>query len=240
LTKKELLEGGWIDQYVLGLTTEAENREVERLAHLYPEVQEEINKARERLCSSFNRNLTRPAMRHAFLTRRNLKLVSALAVIGALVAIGLMWRENTFLARDYRTQCDNLAREKALNRALAARQRLAGEAAQFVNAENTRRIQLRGCEDTPEAEVVVYKCVLSGKMMMRVIELPQPPEGGHFEIWARGPGTDKPVGRLIPPIHYDSLYVLDTALNSTALAITAVDPARKSREPVCLAAIGAR
>ena len=237
MTRKELLDGGWVDRYVLGLTDESESREVERLAGLYPDIQEEINRARGRLCSSFNRRLTRPALRSAFLSRKNLRLAFGLVVAASILVIGVtLWR-HLDLWRTYKAQCASLEQERARSQALADRNRTADQLAQFVNAKNTERIQLRGCEDAPEAEVVVYRCLLSGKMMMRVIELPVIGDGRHFEVWARGDGTERLVGKLMPPIRYDSLYVLDTALHSQALAITSVDPVRNLVEPLCLATI---
>lgn len=237
MTRKELLDGGWVDRYVLGLTDESENREVERLAGIYPDIQEEINRARGRLCSSFNRRLTRPALRDAFLSRKNLRRAFGVVTVLSALVIGITLWQHLDLRRTYQAQCAYLEREKALNQALADRHQAADQTARFVNAEHTERIQLRGCDETPEAEVVVYRCLLSGKMMLRVIELPGIEAGRHFEVWAKGGGPEHLVGRLYPPIRYDSLYVLDTALHSTALAITRVDPVQKLAEPLCLATI---
>jgi len=237
VTRKELFDGGWIDRYVLGLTDESESREVERLAGLYPDIQEELNQARGRLCSSFNRRLTRPALRQAFLSRKNLRLAFGLVVAASMLVIGVTLWQHLDLRRTYKAQCASLEQERARSQALADRHRTADQLAQFVNAENTERIQLRGCEESPEAEVVVYRCLLSGKMMMRVIELPAIEDGRHLEVWARGNGPERLVGKLFPPIRYDSLYVLDTALHSQALAITSVDPVRRLAEPLCLATI---
>lgn len=239
LTKKELLEGGWIDQYILGLTTESESRDIERLAHLYPDVQEAINSARGRLCSSFNRGLTRPALRYAFLTRRNVLVAFVLVISVSLGTIAFLSRKHFSLWRDYRAQVDSLALARSQNLALTEETRHAVELSKFVNAENTKRIQLRGCEDVPDAEVVVYKCVLTGKMMLRVIELPRPPRDGYFDIWAHSAAGDKRIGQLKPPIRYDSLYVLETAPVATSLVITAMDPVTGHSQPVCLHALTA-
>jgi hypothetical protein len=116
--------------------------------------------------------------------------------------------------------------------------RLASERSSFLNSNTTNRIKLKGCESSPESEVLVYQCRLTGKMMLQVIDLPVLPSGQHYEVWAQhSDRPDRMIGTLMPPIRYDSLYVLDTALNCTTLQITAIDPILNLSEPVCLATV---
>ncbi len=238
MTRKELIEDGWIDKYVLGLTSEPESNEIERLASLYPEIQDQINSARNRLCGKFNRNLTQPALRHSLLTKRRVLLGSALAVTTVLLGFALLCGEHFSLKKDYHSQCDKLAREQAKVNQMASFYRVASERSNFLNSINTKRIKLKGCDATPDAEVVVFRCRISGKMMLQVIDLPELPSGHHYEVWAQSENLiDRVIGKLIPPIRYDSLYVLDTAIHSTSLQITAMDPVSHLSEPVCLADI---
>jgi len=238
LTKKELIEGGWIDKYVLGLTSEEESQEVERLASLYPEVQEQINQARQKICGKFNRNLTQPALRHSLLTKRKVLYGSAAIVILALSGLAYMFREHIYLIADYNSQCAKLAEQQAKVDKMDIATRKVTERSHFVNAGTTERIKVRGCESTPDAEVLVFKCKLSGKMMLQVIDLPALPAGHHYEVWTEhGDSTNRMIGLIQPPIKYDSLYVLDTALNYSSLQITDVDPVNQISEPVCMATV---
>lgn len=239
LTKKELIEGGWIDKYVLGLTSEAESSEVERLASLYPEVQEQINLSRNKICGSFNRNLTRPALRHSFLTKRRVIFGSAAIVFLALAGLAFLWKEHFYLKEDYNYQCAKLAEEKAKVDKLSTVSRQVSERSNFINSSTTERIKVRGCESTPDAEVLLFQCKLSGKMMLQVVDLPALPDGHHYEVWAKhADSTTRKLGQIQSPIKYDSLYVLDPALHFASLQITDVDPANNSSEPVCMASVG--
>lgn len=236
MTKKELIEEGWIDKYVLGLTSETESDEVERLASLYPEVQEQINSARNRICGKFNRNLTQPALRNTFLTKRRVLAGSAAIVILALAGFAFICKEHLLLRTTYDSQCAKLAEEQAKVDQLASVTRKVSERSSFINSQNTERIKVRGCEATPEAEVLLFRCRLSGKMMLQVVDLPELPTGHHYEVWAtQVDNTDRMIGLIQPPIKYDSLYVLDSALDFAMVQITDVDPVNSISEPVCLA-----
>lgn len=238
LTKKELIEGGWIDQYVLGLTSEEESAEVERLAALYPDVQEQINQARHKVCGTFNRNLTRTAMRHSFLTKRKVITGSAVVVLLVLGGFAFLCKEHFTLRKDYHSQCEKLAQEQARAAELSSVSKKLTERAKFVNSNTTKRIKLKGCDAAPEAEVLVFHCKLTGKMMMQVIDLPVLPEGQHYEVWAHHPKhLDRKVGMIESPVRYDSLYVLDTVSQYTALQISSFDPVQLTSEPVCLATV---
>ena len=238
MTRKELFEDGWIEQYVLGLTSEEESKEVERLASLYPEVQEAINASRHVVCGKFNRSLTQPAMRHSFLTKRRVLAVATGVVLLTLGGFALMCKEHFSLKANYNSQCSKLAEEQAKVNQLATQTQKVSEKSKFINSTTTERIKIRGCDDTPDAEVLLLKCKLSGKMMLQVVDLPALPEGHHYEVWTTNENQkNKMIGQIQPPIRYDSLYVLDTALHYTTLQITDVDPVLHSSAPVCMATV---
>lgn len=236
MTKKEIIEGGWIEKYVLGLTSEAESNEVERLASLYPEVQEQINSARNKICGKFNRNLTQPALRHSFLTKRRVLFGSAAIVILVLSGFAFLWKEHFSLKTIYNSQCTRLAEEQAKSDKLAAVSRQVSERSSFINSSTTERIKVRGCESTPDAEVLLFQCKLSGKMMLQVVDLPPLPAGHHYEVWAQqSDHTDMLLGQIQLPVRYDSLYVLDPALHFSSIQITEVDPLNNFSAAICMA-----
>ena len=238
MTKNELIEGGWIDKYVLGLTSDQESSEVERLASLYPEIQEKINLSRNKICGKFNRNLTQPALRHSFLTKRRILFGSAITVFSVLAGFMFICKEHFTLKRDYHSQCEKLAEEHAKVEMLSSTSKQAAERSSFLNSSTTNRIKVQGCESTPDAEVVLYQCRLTGKMMLQVVDLPVLPAGHHYEVWAQNPDSlDRKIGLIKPPIKYDSLYVLDTALHYASFQITDVDTVNHFSEPVCMASV---
>ncbi len=238
LTKKELIEGGWIEKYILGLTSESESADVERLANLYPEVQAEINRSRSTICSKFNRNLTQPTLRHSLLTKRRVLYASAIIVVFLLSGLAFLYKAHCTLQDDYRQQSIRLADDEAQLFKMTSYSKSASEQSAFLHAPQTKRIKLRGCDITPDAEVVIFQCRMTGRMMLRVIDLPALKDGQHYEVWAQTPEEgDHLLGKIIPPLRYDSLYTLDTALHFQSLRITAMDPATMESEPICMTAV---
>lgn len=236
MTKKEIIEDGWIEKYVLGLTSEQESGEVERMASLYPDIQDQINSARSRLCGKFNRNLTQPALRHSLLTKRRVLFGSAIVVSLLLLGFTILFWEHFSLKEDYYSQYEKLAREQVKVDQMTSQSRMATERSSFINASTTRRIKVKGCDSAPDAEVLAFQCMLTGKMKMQIVELPELPDGHYYEVWANyADQTNRMIGQLTPPFRYDSLYVLDTMLHSMALEIKAMDPVHNRSEPVCLA-----
>jgi hypothetical protein len=174
----------------------------------------------------------------SFLTKRRVLLGSAAAVIIVLTGFAFLWQEHFSLRKNYFSQCEKLAEEKAKVDELSNVSRKVSERSIFINSSTTERIKVRGCESTPDAEVLLFQCKLSGKMMLQVIDLPQLPEGHHYEVWTQhADNTDRMIGVIEPPIKYDSLYVLDSALHFSSLQITDVDIINNSSEPVCMASV---
>lgn len=236
MTRKEIIEKGYIQQYILGLTSEQESAEVERLALLYPDIQERINQARNEVCSSFNRNLTKPAMASSFLTKRRVLLWSAIIISFFSIGFGVLCREHLSLVHDYDRQARQLAMEQAKVSRLASFNKVASEDADFLHAIGTRRIRLKGCGKTPDAEVMVFRCVYTGKTKLRVIDLPELKAGDKYQVWMQHPEMpDKLIGELEAPLRYDSLYALEPVHKFSSLQITSMDPATNTARPVCLA-----
>ncbi|MEO5906030.1 MAG: hypothetical protein ABIQ11_04855, partial [Saprospiraceae bacterium] len=221
MTKKEIIENGYIDKYLLGLTTEEESSEVERLAILYPEIQQEINTARNTICSKFNRNLTEPALRSSFLTKRRVMMWSGIVVSFFCLGFFILCQEHFSLKQDYTIQSRRLAQEQDKVSKLVSFNKMASEDAEFLNALGTRRIRLKGCDKTPEAEVMVFRSVYSGIMKLRVIDLPELPEGTKYQVWAHRTGDDDLlIGELLSPVRFDGLYNLEPVRQFSALQIT--------------------
>lgn len=238
MTRKELIEKGFIDQYVLGLTTDDESAEVERIANLYPEIQTQINQARATICSKFNRNLTQPALRSSLMTKRRVIIWCGLLVSFFSIGFCFLCKEHFSLQEDYTVQCEQLAREHAKVIQLASFSKMASEQVDFLHSPGTQRIKLKGCDNYPEAEVMVFQCENTGKMMLRVIDLPRLDAGQHYDVLAtQKDKSDILIGQLLPPIRFDSLYTLDPTLNCSSLEINLVDVETLATTPVCIATI---
>jgi hypothetical protein len=233
LTKKEIIENGWVEKYVLGLTTEEESSEVERMAVLYPEIQGSINISRNDICGKFNRSLTQPALRNAFMNKRKLMILTVSIVSLFSLGFCFLCREHFTMKAVVSEQTQKLALEQAKVSQLVS---LTKERSIFLHAPSTRRIKLKGCADYPDAEVMVFQCVKTGRMMLRVIDLPELPEGQYYEVRAQQSDQQNYlIGQLRPPLRFDSLYVLDSKLLCSELEINSIDPVSHTSMPICLA-----
>jgi hypothetical protein len=235
LTKKEIIEKGWVEKYVLGLTAEDESAEVERLAFLYPELQAKINLARTTICSKFNRSLTQPAIRTTFLTRK--KMMAFAVILISLFSLGfvILCGEHFSLQANYTEKAQQLAFEQAKVSQLVSYSK---EKSIFLHSPSTRRIKLKPSGDYPDAEAMIFQGTKSGRMLLRVVDLPELPEGQHFEIWAEQPqNKNELIGTLNPPLRFDSLYVLQSLPLCSKLMINSVDPVTKTSLPVCAATL---
>lgn len=238
MTKKELIEGGWIDKYVLGLTSEIESDEVERLALIYPDVQGEINRCRSKICGQFNRNLTQPALRHSLLTKRRVLYFSGVTVLLLLIGIAFLYKEHCSLRDSYAEQAQKLAEDEAMLIRFSSFSKIKNDRSNFLHAPQTNHIQLKGCDFTPDAEVMVFQCRMTGKMMLSVIDLPELKTGQYYEVWAQNSDQDdRLLGKILPPVRLDSFYILDTALHFKSLQINTMDLATMQSEPICMAAV---
>lgn len=236
LTKKEIIENGWVEKYVLGLTSEEESSEVERLANLYPEIQDNINTARHKICGKFNRNLTQPALRDTLMNKRKMMFLTILGVSIFSLGFCFLCREHFSLRADYSEQAKKLAMEEAMLVQFDSVIHSASEKAKFLHSGTTEKIRLKGSGNFPDAEAMIFKCDKTGRMLLRVVDLPELPDGQYYEVWAeQKPKPDRLIGLLRSPLRYDSLYTLDSMLYASVLMIKSIGDAQHKAEPVCLA-----
>ncbi len=238
MTRNEIIENGWVEKYVLGLTSEEESSEVERLANLYPEIQDNINDARLKICGKFNRNLTQPALRDTLMNKRKMMFLTILGVTIFSLGFCFLCREHFSLKADYSEQSRKLAMEEVMLVRFDSAVHSASERAKFLHSATTEKIRLKGSGNFPDAEAMIFKCKKSGRMLLSVIDLPELAEGQYYEVWAeQKPKPDRLLGLLRSPLRYDSLYALDSMLYSSALMIKNIDDAQHKSEPVCLASV---
>ncbi|MEO6132576.1 MAG: hypothetical protein ABIQ02_12055, partial [Saprospiraceae bacterium] len=78
----------------------------------------------------------------------------------------------------------------------------------------------------------------TGRMLLRIVELPSLPQGQYFEVWSeQKPKPDRLVGLIKPPLRYDILYTLDSMINASALLVKGVANAQGKSLVVCQASI---
>ncbi|MEP6647260.1 MAG: anti-sigma factor [Saprospiraceae bacterium] len=234
MTRKEIIENGWVEKYVLGLTSEQESSEVERLANLYPEIQDNINETRNKICGKFNRNLTQPALRDTMMNKRKMMTFTVIGVVIFSLGFAFLCREYFSLKAGYTEQGNILAIEEAKLYQMNAFAQSASDLSTFIHASDTKRIKLAGTALFRDAEAMVFRSDKSGRMLFRIVELPALSAGQSYEVWGKQrPKPDRLVGLIKPPLKYDLLYALDSMTFTTGLQVVRVDNDKNPAQVVC-------
>jgi len=255
MNKERFLASGLIEQYVLGLTTPDETQEVERYAKAYPEVQAELDALRgaieqyaaqyavppskelkEKILSEIEAEEQMEKRIRTDQTSRMRKGIShgwlfaaaALALIAIGAAFWSWWRyqdlseDYDYLATQYATivkQCDELQKQEQINRQVVA----------LVNNDATRVVHLTGTDINPEAHVVVYWNEATQSAMLHMVEMPEPPPGKQYQIWADVEGVMINAG-LLEEAGERNLQPINVIAEAESLNIT-IEPKGGSEHP---------
>ncbi len=251
MDKERFLASGLLEQYVLKLTTPEETQEVDRYAKAFPEIQAEIEALqraieqyamqytvtppthlKDKVLSEVNKEAKK--QRHASVSQtpgaKYLKVprLQAAAMFLAVAAIGwLIWQDQQ-MRNDYQRlseafvalqeDCDNVRREHEDTQRVVA----------FLQNNDTRTVHLQGTAQLPEAHVVVYWNEKTHHAYLKMVNMPPPPQGKQYQIWADVDGEMINAGILTNANpHWQEISVIDRA---QALNIT-IEPLGGSDHP---------
>ena len=246
MNKERFLASGLMEQYVLGLTTPEETQEVERYAEAYPDVQAEIDALRNAIEQYAAQYAVPPSqeLKDKILSEieaeehkanRNVNnggrylLYASVAILLLSVAVGgWSWWRNQSLEKDYNylasqyatlvRQCDQLQKQEQRNRQVVA----------FVNDDATQVVHLTGTDISPEAHVVVYWNEATQSAMLNMVNMPAPPPGKQYQIWADVEGVMINAGLL--QSDPNDLQPIQVIADAESLNIT-IEPAGGSEHP---------
>ncbi len=207
MDKERFLSSGLLEQYVLGLTSSEETQEVEQYIIRFPELKNEVDGMRAaieqyamqhsippppHLRDNILREIDDPPAGASGKSRENIfqHRYGRLALLtGALlVCFGLLtaylFKQNNAQNNQYQA----LQVEYALFReACDSRQQSAEERAKifaFLTHNRTQPVHLMGTAMAPNAEAIVYWNDQAQEAYVNNVNLPQPPPGKQYQIWA--------------------------------------------------------
>ena len=251
MDKDYILNSGLLEQYILGLTTPEESREVEHYAELYPEVKDELHamgQAMEEYAKQFAIPAP-PGIKNAILSeidsmeqeaqviqmngtpKRKVNwaawLSGAAAVLfgiftlqyysaSSVLQTELNQVKSEFQA--YQVACETNQAEQAESQKLFA----------MLSNERTIPVRLKGTNLAPEAQAVVYWNDKSESAYLNILNLPKPPEGKQYQIWADVEG--KMVNMGLVSERSESFQVLNFIDHPESFNIT-LEPLGGSEEP---------
>lgn len=220
MDKERFLSSGLLEQYVLGLTSPEENEEVERYLEAFPELQAEIDAMRHALeqyameqsvpppshlkskILSDIEDQASPKSQKDFANRPRAGVSTWLfttAVIAALFFAGL----STYL---YRQQIQNGKQFNQLRSEYAMFKEECQEEIQrseemrelyaFLQDPTTQPVALQGTQAAPQAKAIVYWNEDHHHAFFNQVNLPRPPKGHQYQIWADVEGEMISIGLL--------------------------------------------
>lgn len=209
LDKEAFKTSGILEQYVLGLTSEEENKEVQEHLHAFPELLEEVKamqKALENyattqsipppkhLKSSILQEIERLEQRAAVPETPNngssvffKTWITPLSLVGLAASLMLAF---FFYTQSQATQkkLETLSLEhKQLQQVCEDAQSRCAEREKilaFLQNEQTKAVYLNGTKIAPEASALVYYNSEDQNAYLSLLNIPPPPKGKQYQIWA--------------------------------------------------------
>ena len=185
---KEYIESGILEEYVSGLLSEKENLEVDRIAGLYPEVQEEIDEIR----SAYNLLSNRLGMSpDTSILEKSLKKIAndqeeSEEVIGeiksersgmlvyAIAAVVTLLMLSTAVNFYFFFQLDELNENYTE----------AVENLSVIQNAASKKIIMTGLPNSPDSKANVYWNADTKDVYIQIANLPTPPSGHQYQLWA--------------------------------------------------------
>ena len=232
---KAYISSGILELYCTGALTEHENREVEALARQYPEVKSEIN--------NINSALDQYARQYAITPSPDLKAkilneipdktpVSSntetlktksnnllyFGLIAATVAAILFYYKlniSTTTTDQLKKENLNLAKE---NLGLVQQLTACHDQMDILLSKDIKIIPLNGLPLSPDSKVIIYWNPTNKNTFVNVSNLPEPPTGKQYQLWALDGG--KPIDAGVFNTNKASLQSMNPITSAQAFAVT--------------------
>ena len=203
---KSYIESGILEQYVSGLLSDTENAEVDKMAATYPEVKQEIDAIRASM-NNYARSTGRAPSKHLLdnvkaiidadsevnlddseinkieRNRNTFDIYKIAASIVLLISLGF----NGFFFLELQSTKENQ---------ISAEQTLQNLSSQFdvVTSAANLQVPLYGLDTAPESHATVYINQQTGDVYIKIGDLPVPPSGHQYQLWADRDGHMHNIG----------------------------------------------
>jgi anti-sigma-K factor RskA len=213
MDKKKFLSSGLLEQYVLGLTSPEENRIVERYAESFPEIRQEIDAMRKAMDQYALKYSIKPPRQteprimddidklEAKLGGRQKKDAGILTpvqnrplnwnTLTAFILVAVLGFTTLLFYKEQTNTLDRYERLSAEFHAFKQECETAGSQTRefekiyaFLRHKHTMPVTLLGAGPAPDTEVIVYWNKEHKEAYLNIINLPAPPPGKQYQIWA--------------------------------------------------------
>jgi anti-sigma-K factor RskA len=246
---KEFIESGILESYIMGIASEQDRLEVERMAANYPEIQEELA-AIERSMEMYSKaHSTDPPVGLKDEIWSKLKSESTTVIpmaggtqrnwsfwqVAAIILLSLSAIFNMFLYKQLGNVKQELSQLNDANQFLAAE--IEAKSANYSELEstlaaisnpNSRQIALAGVNGHDDAKALIFWNEETGSLYFQDVSLPNIPTDRQYQLWAIVDGTPVDAGLLQPDA--GNLTLMKSFPSAQAFAIT-VEPKGGSISP---------
>lgn len=249
---QQYIDSGILELYVLDRLEPAKMREVESYAAEYPEIREEIDQI-EITLEAFA-VAAAPAVNPDILDRfleetgrhKELqppksgekatkavpptKLFNWLPWLIALVALTAVLYAFSQLASSQQELLDSQQQLERLQEECDEAQRILTITQQRLDeltSPATVDVILAGTDNAPDKQAIVYYNVVTEKTLFKVVNLPRPPAGKQYQLWAIDADGPKDMGVLALDLSVETLLEIEFVADVAAFAITLEDEGGK-------------
>ena len=261
---KEYISSGILESYVLGAASDQEQREVQCLSSIYPEIAEALraleadmetfaqslakeppSELKQKILDAIKNEKQEAVLQKVEFTSQEEKIVEpapmtvsktkrpwlAAASLAALIGLTVI-----FFVNQNNQQKELLALQEKVEQA----EREANEQKslnEFIAKGATRKVDLKGTDNQPEAQVSVFWNEETQDVAFTVINLPELPEDKDYQLWAIVDGKPTDMGVMD---YKDAIAKLKKGVkkvaDAQAFAIT-IEPKGGSKDPTLSAMV---
>lgn len=249
---KNYIESGILEEYVLGKLSPEASVEVEQNAHLYPAVKQELDSielaleqyaflhAKEPPAGVLDQILKKveavPADASSFWNRLKPRSWARFLAVGMtvkflLAATGLilLYLQNQKLHERLENRQDQIAQ---LQTTCDSTQMILQQELQFLKNINTRPIAMMGTSVSPQSSAAVHFNSVERKAFLTNFNLPMPPTGKQYQLWAIVDGKPVSMGVFDLPQAKDTLLEVPFIEKASAFAISQEEQGGKPQPSV--------
>ncbi len=251
---KDIISSGLLESYAMGLTTAAENQQVQLWVEQYPELAEELlaiqnsmeayasahsmqprGSVKEKLFEQLNLNTERKAEATIISINQNRwKWIAAAAI---LLLAGSLAMNLFFYSQNSNTQRELAITSEKLEASSRQYKQLENDG-QIVSNPLSVPVALKGLETMPNAVAKIFWIQNTGDVFIDATQLPTVPAGSQYQFWAIVNGVPVNGGLIVnTPSGSFHLQRMKAFGKAEAFAIS-LEPAGGSATPTRVVSLG--
>jgi anti-sigma-K factor RskA len=246
LNTREYISSGILESYAAGQLSENESAEVEYHLRKYPDIRKEYEIIQKALYLTAAANLKTPSgkVRESLIdiiktpeakflnidnagtiqrSKNTYKYLMAASIVFFLVSLAA----NFFLLNklnDAKREIAVLSDQKKImvqeNEAVNRKLGIASKDMEIMKDRNYKMIELKGMEKSPDSNVLAFWNPENGKVYVGVMNLPVPPAGKQYQLWALSNGKPIDAGVMDVDPSDKSLHEMKSMEDAQAFAVT--------------------